>query len=487
MLNSDKKSKLAIAVLAVALAVTAVAKASLAPMGHDESMSFGIYNWSPYIGTTANNHPINTASMMASSIMLPESELGLRTGSIASYFILVFYTWRISALFRRRLIGLSFWLAVNGNYIVLKYAGLARGYSFALALSTAGLYYLARASVKRHDINLRDITAGALLCCLSVFSILSYACLLPCLVWNEAVNALKLKSIPATGMNLVKQSIAASARISAIGITGWWAWLKGTNLQKGGELYYGSDTIPETLSSLLTEGDTYSHAICAATTIVTGFFVLIGIRETAKTLRQRSHRPSLLSLSCIYTTLAVAGATIPPLTVGTLYPIGRTASFLIPLLYLSLFALLDEHGSRLSYMRLAPWIKSTLGMILISVLAGALWKTTAGTYTKSMKNPCREVAKTILKDSERLSRFSVGANWNWEPCLSFYRNTFPIDRLEEVQRSNAGSREYTYLLDVNGDFLGKNESSRDYYKDIELPSAARALGARLYRQKDSFD
>ncbi len=127
----------------------AVERARRNGITYDEATTYLVYVTRPfrfmftYVGSSANNHVLNSLAMKLTSAVFGPSELVLRLPNLAGFAAFLLFSWLLLRRFAPPLLALGGFLAISANPPVLDYFSIARGYGLALGLAIPGLYFLA--------------------------------------------------------------------------------------------------------------------------------------------------------------------------------------------------------------------------------------------------------------------------------------------------------------------------------------------------------
>lgn len=490
-LTIKKDFNLLIFVSSWALCFWAICKAFQLPMGHDESLSYAIFNWYPGLAKTANNHFVVTAYMRFAAKVFGANEFVLRSVSVFSYSGFVFASALLAKRFAFSLTGVSFWLMLNSSALVLNYSVLARGYSFSTAFSLFGFYLLC----KSLDVGSRArgllLAAAALCFSLASLSILSFVYLIPSvivIIFIIAFTASDWGGRPASSaFTLVVLPCCFFSATLIINL------IKARELKSLGELYFGTDqgVVFGTFKSLL-DSQGLDAAFSTTFAVLLGFISLASVVSSGRIVLHRCRRRVRITpreLSSLFLGITVVSTTLVSLVSGSLYPVGRVAMYLILPVTLYSFFVFDRLAEiiRCKYGNgFANYLLSVLLLCSVVVASiGASREIDSITLARE-SNPSKEVVSFLVRDIGKLPGeqvFSLGAFWGLEPSLNFYRVTGGVDRLQHVSRKKYGQEKFDYIYDRGSDFapLSSEEFQRNYEPIAKGPSEGLPLDGAIYR------
>ena len=489
-LTPRKTANTIVAILASVLCAWAVYKAFQLPMGHDESLSFAIFNWYPGLAKTANDHWVVTASMRIGSHFFGASEFVLRLVSVFSYCGFVFVSAFLARRFRLPAIGLLFWLTLNSAPLILGYSVLARGYSFSVSFSLFGFFLVCKAIDSGYRGRMFFLSVAALCFSLSALSILSFIYLIP--------SALAITFLVAFSLEERARSFSVGARLVVLPCCLFIAVLvvdliRARELQSLGELYFGSDQgiVFGTLKSLVTyRGVDGWLSNC--------FAILLGVVGIASVLSAGRfifdflmRRPviTFTDATSLFLGITFLSTISVPLFSHSLYPVERVATYLILPIALYSFEVLDRFGVFLSSRGHRYWSQGFIFLVVMASVGVCVltFHGEASAIASSRKdNPSKAIVSLVGKDIAARPdgrTFSLGSFWGLEPSLNYYRVTTNQSRLEHVTREEYGQQLFDYIYDSQASFApsGSPEFLEEYEQIANGPDDGLPQGAAIYR------
>lgn len=444
---------LAGAVLIVCLFASNVHRAATQAITHDEaatynwflagpmSLMFGHYN--------ANHHVLHTFLCKASVTLFGISELSMRLPSLLGGGLYL----SVCLLFSRYLFG-DGWLSLlttsflTLNPLVLDFLSLARGYGLGLGLWIFAMFRLTRyLSDGRKAVDLYWAAAGT---GLSMAANLVFV--FPCLA-TMASLLLAVRSIRSEAPVAKKKKPRSVPPPPGIGavivryclpsvVLTWFIISRPIAQATPGSFYVGAASLWQSGMSLAESSYGVSGRLAASVAAVTILVATVaGAWKIGRSDATRFHCGFIL-----------AAASVPPLFgllllahfgFGLPYPEGRTGLYLIPLIGL-LAAMLVKYAGARRALAIPSAIFLGLSVLRFATLFPAgpydTWRYDSGT---------RDAVAAIAKDYSAHPRpvVRIGATWQLEPSLNFYRQMFHHKWMAPVTRSSpTAAHDYYYLL-----------------------------------------
>jgi 4-amino-4-deoxy-L-arabinose transferase-like glycosyltransferase len=452
--------------VSVALVATSAYRAATSSFTHDESLSFAIFTWAPDLGSTANNHLLNTWLMRLCSSLFGNSELSLRSPNIVAHAIYLVSTLLLLKRLEQPLIQVVGFVLLALNPFVLDFFSLARGYGLALAFLMASLYLLARAH-EEEPAGRRAIYAflsilGAALALLANFSFLTYY------VPMVLVAAWVVASDRSYRRFSRDRRVLAEGLLGAGALFALFPLYKLILLRQAGELYFGGDTgfFSDTVEGLV-HASAYSNTLSPSATAAISV-VLIGMALAALAVGAwRFGRHAEASLALVFAALLAGSAAlafVERYLFDALWPIERAAIYYIPLYVVAvlfgaqLLAGLTDRRSRMT------------GILALPVLAAALlcWQLVGHfdphssfdwAYDRHDKDAIRVVERNRAKSETRSTVVRLGDSWQMEPSLNFYRVTRSDTWLAPVTRDPVTEHHYEFVYGFEADVTQLRDQS----------------------------
>ena len=489
-LTPRKTANTIVAILASVLCAWAVYKAFQLPMGHDESLSFAIFNWYPGLAKTANDHWVVTASMRIGSHFFGASEFVLRLVSVFSYCGFVFVSAFLARRFRLPAIGLLFWLTLNSAPLILGYSVLARGYSFSVSFSLFGFFLVCKAIDSGYRGRMFFLGVAALCFSLSALSILSFIYLIP--------SVLIVTLLVAFSLDERAQSLSTGARLVVLPCSLFIAVLifdliRARELKSLGELYFGSEKgiVFGTLQSLV-DYQGIDGGLLSFLAVLLGVVGIASVLSGGRVIFNFCKRRAVFACSdapSLFLGITFLSTIFVPLLSHSLYPIGRVAAYLILPITLYSFEVFDRFGVFLLSRGNRYWINSFYFLIVVASVGVCVvtFHGEAGAIASSRNgNPSKVIVSLVGKDIATIpggSTFSLGSFWGLEPSLNYYRVTTNQVRLEHVTRKEYGQQLFDYIYDSQASFAPSDspEFLEKYEQIAKGPDDGLPQGGAIYR------
>jgi Dolichyl-phosphate-mannose-protein mannosyltransferase len=444
---------------------------------HDEALTYELYIAAPlsrvFSYFDANHHFLNTLLMRLSVMLFGVSEWALRLPALAGaalYFAAV-YQIAVNA-FRTSAASALAVALLTLNPLVLDFLVAARGYGIALALFTYALALLVRweqnekdrrpASLVKAGIALGLSVAANLVFAVPVFAVVVAALVLaqPRRVMTPAGPA-----TPAAGRlhkKLRRRKVAAGfakpapnpayryllAPLAAVGLLFFIA--APIAEASASQFYVGSASVVESLRSLA------SASLAHSGFLRTGAFTRVGINAVAFILAPITVAAALLlgwqrrGALLLLTGGVAAGSAAILLLAHALwavpFPVDRTGIYFLVLAPLAMTALVDAEIAKGPFQKVAAGVLYCLALALVvrfaaefNVRSFLVWDYDADT---------RQIAGSLarLANREQPDSIRVGASWQLEPSLNFYRDKNQLTWMLPVERGSLAPGASFYVL-----------------------------------------
>jgi len=497
--NSSPHRLLGLAIVTSVFAVN-VYRATHQSITADEAFTWDWYIANPFqwilVAYNANNHVLHTLLCRLSVQALGLSELTMRLPSLAGGLLYLVFTYRLC---RHLLSNLwTFLLALAAltlNPFLTDYLSAARGYGMALGFFTAALYFVIRFfDDERKAANANRVILAAVLLGLSISANLVF--LFPAIAVAITITLLRVIGAPAR----------AWTRTLLWMISRFWLPFAVSAVvflaiplahAKRDAFYYGKDSLLETTLSVVPPslfhqqdlGNTSAipdyvirsteiialWVVPALLALVLGMLIPLCLRWLrAGNFRRLSALDRAYVLIAAVLALSLGMLIAGHRLVGMLYPIDRTAIYLVALLTLESILLIQHALSALHF--------RTAIRILVSVPAVLTLFLFLRGFTTSYYYEWRYDAGTkrifhILEGQHQLDagkQMRVAADWRFSFSLNFYRQMYHADWMAKVLRDppvQAGGFDYYVMLpedEAATRKLGLRVIYRDPISDQEL-------------------
>ncbi len=373
----------------------------------------------------ANNHVLYTLLAKLSVGLFGAGEFAIRLPSVLGGLVYFYAVFRVCwFFFADRFLFVVGVAALTLNPFVLDFLSAGRGYGLGMALWMLGLWFLLNGRLERAGAsfglavaaNLTMVFPGAGL-------ILAYA------IWKKAVWEVVDR--------LILPAVAASFIVLVIPLAN----------MKPGSFYAGSETLWRGVQTVVTMSLRHHMTVIPDVQLVLLRFLFPVMLACLAMLAIRPHAQLVwlggaLVLTVVLLMIAHYGAQL-------LYPELRTGLYLCPLFTLVyLLAIRD----RKIWWGAPLWLLIGLYAFEWNTSHYAEWKFDAG--TKRISELLR------LRHPRR-----VGASWELEPALNYYRARYRVEGMEPVMR-NSPDGEYDYYVLLPSDYgVISRRGLKEVYRD----------------------
>lgn len=446
--------------------------------------------WQLVSSYEASHHVLHTALAKLSVSLLGVSEFTLRVPSLLGGLLYLTIACRLCLyLFGE---GLFFLLAFAGlglNPYLLDFLSAARGYGLALGLCLWALYHLLRyVDAQVPDAPLAGLThlhKAAIGLALSVVANLTL--LLPCAAFALLLLIILAADALLAGgrLRLARQLARAADHFLAPGLVIAVLLLAlPLGHARPDQFFLGMQTLRRSLHDLLSAA-LVSHnslwldfkrvestiwqagriVVPLVLLLIAGTLVAVVRRwRRARDFRSLDRGDRFMWFCGGAILLSLAGLIAAHYAFGTPYPVGRTGLYFLPLFLLACSALLARLSGRPAVRWAGPLVFSAMllqFLLRFDVTQYADWPAEAA--TRGMAEAIR--ARGALHPAGKVR---VGASWELEPGLNFYRQLYKLDWMEPVARAEPkASSDYFVLLQRDAALLDKLRLTV-IYKDVRF-------------------
>ncbi len=380
----------------------------------DEAFTYNNFVSKPFGGLldqyNANNHILNSLLASLSVRLFGLSEFTLRLPSVAAGAVYLFAAYRVCLL----LFGSGVWAFLTTallvtNPFLLDHLSAARGYGMALSFLLLATYYLAR---ELHAPRPFNLYAAGICCGLAVAANLTSA---------FPATALAIAFAASSGASFGMKRFWDSFIVPAV-LVSFVVVIVPLSRIPPSAFYFGAKDLRQTVTSLADLSFFYGgvrmawlhDAVWPASLVL---MLASAIFVASHFWNRRS--PDLLFFAAAL--LATVGVVVTAhRAAGVLYPLTRTALYLIPLAILAASALLYSVRS----WRLVRYTGAVFGLLCLYAFVRQAntsyyveWRFDAGT---------KRIAQLIrTRNSQR--PLILRASWPLEPSLNFYRKLYGLN------------------------------------------------------------
>jgi len=283
----------------------------------------------------ANNHILNTL-LTKICAQFSESEFSLRLPNLLAFLLYIYTSYKISGIyFKNTVVRLSFFIALLGNYSILHFFGLCRGYGLTIALMLFSTYQLMLLMKQYHKKHLHLSLLFAVLAMYANFS--TMPAVLSIIIVAFAITYMhqrEQKSIYRL-WEAMKLPLIYGVVCMAICAYPIYRLLEHDELYYGGENNFVSDTFFTLLLNYFGYWDLYSKRM----EMSVGLLVVMIITFIITAIKWWDRRIRIYTIGTGIFVLSAICINAQFYLLGIKLPIGRTSMFLYPLIILSIFSL----------------------------------------------------------------------------------------------------------------------------------------------------
>lgn len=409
----------------------------------------------------SNNHVGNTLLMKLSSGLLGMQPWALRLPNVLAHGLYLYWTLALARRLKQPVWVLFAFLFLNFQPYVLDFFSLARGYGLAMAMVAGALNQLL---AYRERPVLRHLLWNALLAALAVFFnfaflhfFLANAALAFLFVTAQAyaTSSLWIAKLAFAGKHLLP-SIVTTALLALYLRVPIKALVEAKEFYYGGTTGFWDDTVFTLGHALLYKVDYWKHDLWLLLKVVA--FLLVGIGITALVTFVRRGFRFLDAPMVWFAVLLVVPALAMILQhewMGSLFPIYRTALYLVPIFCLGVTYMLREWAGMKAGKVAAFFIAGCISIPLclhnrhsLNLDHTAEWLVDADT-PKALHD-----LETDFKTSGEDGPISIGCSWPLRSSINYYRTVWKWDWMLPVDAKGCQPGHRYYL--VMGDGLECN-------------------------------
>jgi hypothetical protein len=481
---ADTSRRLA-AVLILLLFSTNVYRAWTQSITADEAFSFNLFlaGGPSHIFSSydAANHVLHTIFCEASISLFGPSEFTLRLPSLLGGLFYLITAFRLCRyIFGGGWFFLLSFASIALNPFVLDYLSVARGYGLALAFFLWALYHAIRCLAERDpaapELESRRLRRIAIGLSLSVGSNLAMA--FPCAAVAVLLAlALAADALGASGRAALSLQAGRFADHFAVpgAVIAFLILVLPLSHAEMSKYYYGAPDLATALESIVNSSLFYDHNTRLPLAQVYGevlwfarrfvplvmgaagvALVFIGARWLrARALGKLSRLDQFLFWCGGTMLLTLAALVFANKVFGVLYPLGRTGVYWVPLFSLACFAFVRK------LVRPAPVFRVLVsaclaGATVVLVQYALLFNTgyyEEWRYDASTKRLVEVIRARHAGEKEKIR---IGADWEFEASLNFYRQIYSLNFIEPLDRTSPdGDYDFYVLLPRSAPLLKK--------------------------------
>jgi hypothetical protein len=421
---------------------------------HDESLSYTIIKGDPTWKDTANNHQLNTALMMTSCNMFGDSEFPLRLPNIISFILYLIFCFVIIKQKKNILLFFSGAILLLLNPFILDFFSLARGYGISLALMTGSLYFLLR-NCELNQLSFRQYIKDFIpAMALSFAANYSNLALVNYSISILMIFALRYLYIKINGSRArLKELLIFSSLIIICLVFIWFSVERLLWLSKLQQLFFGTDTLEDTINSLIL-CSTFHIESFPGSEYIRYLIIAIFFGGTAYIFITNKFKSKLFLLSALLI-IMITGLFIEYYLFGGKFPKERTAIYFIPLFGLFIYYLLEmiiDKTRRNTKPIVFVLFFLIIGCPLIYNFSTRINLTHFYTwdYEAHTKDIIRLIEKSAESETDKSRKYTISNNWLFEPTLNYYITTKKLN-FEKADR-NGIKAESDFIYEFTNDF-----------------------------------
>lgn len=385
-------------------------------MTHDEALTYNLVKDHDYSGFTANNHLLNTWLMALFTSVFGEKEFVLRLASLLLFAVYLFFGARLIARSRKSIYIYFAIPLVFLNPFVMDFFALARGYGISVGFMMASLYFFLRITytTERHaSALLKDYSfallfaAGALIANLSLINF--YIALVAIFCWDYFLLLRKNKT--------ERQVLNFAALLFLSCAPLFFSFKRLLILKEANDLYVGASSFDETISTLIERSSYLMPYPVWFTELLQTFVIYIFPAGLIITLLRKNYSGPLFKLGLLMT-LMILGFQAEHLLFNTLFPIGRTGVYFIPLFGLFISYLFIQFVENRKPKQKNYFL--TAGLMLVSLpLTFHFLKTMNISQTFEWRYD-KHTKEVILHVNDKNKTATLAHNWIFGPSINYY-------------------------------------------------------------------
>ena len=464
MITTGKNTRINLWVLlpiCALLFIYCILRASHIAFTHDEALSYNLVKDGDYFAYTANNHLLNTWLMALSGAVFGESELSLRLPNVLLFLVYLFFCSRLLQKSEKMVFVFFAIPLLFLNPFVIDFFALARGYGLSLGFMAGALYYFLRCNWKEQTFRpfKKDFFLSVVFASLALLSNLSlinfYISLLGLFIGQYVLlfrrgEGRGLKNMSRFLLTCVLAFIPLFFSLKRLMI-----------LQEANDLYVGASSFDESVSTFIERSAHFVAYPVWFTEILQSFIIYIFPVGLIITLLRKKYNSPLFKLGLLVL-LILIGFWAEHYLFDTLFPIGRTGVYFIPLFGFFIYYLFVQftENIRTGFERMAAFT----GILIVTLpLTIHFFKTInlSHTFEWRYEMHTREVVE-ILSDQKKT--IVLAHNWIFGPSINYYIRSRKLD-ITSVKIENEN---YTgdFVYEFQDQLKGENWLPVRLYEDI---------------------
>ncbi len=422
------------------------------------------------------DHMINSLLMKFSCQLLPDSEYTVRLPNLLGHLLYVIFSILLLLKLKNPHLLAAGFILLNFNPYLLDFFSAARGYGLSVSFMMVSIYFGFSFIQSRKILPLILSFIFAILSVLSVYTLLNYffalcgVVVIMMLVWwaNERFN-LSRSFLSISGIYLF--IIAISAVLIYLQLREPLLRMQSENfIYQDVQANIYSGTIRPIIYRSIYNSDPVTTVNLVSYGVIAVYFMALVTMVVMCIRRNFSFTKRLIFFSFVISSIVALSISMQYELFNVRFLQNRTATFTIPLMVLTIIGLIEEF-SILKMMRIPA-------LIMAYALAALFFLNTAKNVNIKWyldwqyDSSTREMMHDLKADASSMpaKEIKLGICWQYEPSVNFYRKTWNLDWLKEVDR-NGYDEDFDYFYVDNVDSILR----KDIFKDkIIIKSYSKA-------------
>ncbi len=445
-----------------ALFAYTVLRAFYASFTHDEAISYNVVIAKNYFEYAANNHLLNTWLMAFCAGIFGESELSLRLPNILLFLFYLFFCAKlIKRSSKNSLIFFALPLLLL-NPFVLDFFSLARGYGLSMGFMVASLYYFLRKNYTdaSREGFIKDFCFSmgyATLAVVSNLALINFYIAL--LVLFSGHYILLVRKEQGKGL---RKYMRFFILVILAGIPLFLSLKRLLILSRAGDLYVGAGSIDESISSFIERSCYHQPYPVWFSEILQSFIKFIFPAGLILTLLRKKFNSPLIKLGALMT-LILTGLYLEHYLFSTLFPMGRTGIYFIPLFGFFIYYLFVQFVSSQKPQLQTIFIVS--GLLVISLpLTIHFFRTINFDHSFEWKYETH-TKEVVLGIENKNKKMVLGHNWIFGPAINYYVRSKKLN-ISAVRLEEGTTRDEDFIYEFPDQMKDTTWQPVIRYKDI---------------------
>ncbi len=427
---------------------------------HDEGVIYQIINnnsaWQIFNYVIPQDHMINSLLMKFSCQIFPDSEYTLRLPNLIGHLLYLIFSILLLIRLKNPHLLVTGFILLNCNPYLLDFFSIARGYGLTVSFMMVSLYYGFSYIQYRRIISLFYSFLFAVLSVLTVYTLLNYfialclVVLLMLLIWwgyldfkmSKKYRSFAVYSLIIVTACVVLLFIQLLEPLERVQSEQFIQQAFRTNFYEGTirpivfRSIYNSD--PKTTVNIVSFGLVGIYLIA---------FLTLSLMAARKNF---SFTGRLLFFSFFLSFIVFLSIYLQNELFNTRFVSNRTATFIVPLMVLTIIGMADEFMPLKKFKIPALiFVYAIAALFLINTLKHANFKSYLDwQYDVSTREMMNDLCEDV--ESMRDKQVKFGIVWLYEPSINFYRVAWDLDWLEKVDRKGYnGDFDYFYVNNVD--------------------------------------